>query len=68
MQGLSAARITRTANADGRGATVGLARHGTYRAQDPARDADRSLVVPREPHHLQPAAGLSGRAAAGRTR
>ena len=35
MQGLSAARITRTADADGRGATVGLARHGTYARKTP---------------------------------
>ena len=35
MQGSIAARITRTANADGRGATVGLARHGTYARKTP---------------------------------
>ena len=35
MQGSSAARITRTANADGRAATVGLARHGTYARKTP---------------------------------
>ena len=30
-------------------------------AQDPARDTHCSLVLPPEPHHHQPAAGLSGR-------
>ena len=38
------------------------------RPQDTARHADRALVLSREPHHVQPAAGLSGGAAAGPAR
>ena len=46
MQGSSAARITRTANVDGRAATVGLARHGTLSRKTPRGTLIDSLVRP----------------------
>ena len=61
LQGLSAVRITPP-----RGLLAGTPWH--LYAQDPARDTDCSLVLPREPHHHQPAARLPGGSAARRTR
>ena len=45
-----------------RGLFAGTPRH--LCAEVPARDTHRSLVLPREPHHLQPAARLRRRSAA----
>ena len=68
MQGLSAARITRTADADGRGATVGLARHGTYARKTPRGTRIARWYCPQSHTTFSLLPDCLARAAAGRTR